>query len=820
MRGPWKESPISWRGTLWVAVGLAVAALLGGEWAMAQGGRRAPGSIVANAGKDLENVGFNAPVKLDGSRSRPSKGGGALHFQWQQVSGVPVTLTGANTATPSFITPPPSGYLENYWYVEGPGIPGTPGVANRARRGPDLKIWRVIPFGRQHKVLEFDLTVTDDGGGRATDRVTVFIDPKEGVEVSTGQNVVPVGVRTFMSGATSEATGTDWVAGSAQPGTHRQGTNDRITGWKWTLTSRPPGSQVVLQDATSQTPFLIPDVEGEYQISFEITAVGDIPEDYLDVDNNGRRGGDGLITDTPEKLPPPLTLIAAKWVGVGTIGGRTAKFSEGHCGACHDQPVTTSDGGTLPAILEDWQGTGHATILQRGLNGLLGPAYQESCLPCHTLGFDKSRSARNGGWDDLARGFRFKKPAPGLFNRLLDRFPALAQRANVQCENCHGPGSQHVGDPEKISHTLDPRVCAQCHDAAPEGAIFQQWRNHRHGYDVHILAQQTSPLPGVDVCQRCHSSEGWLRAVIEGGDPIAIPSPNRIGCATCHDPHSAGKEHQLRRKGPEDMVELPDGSLVEGGKGTVCMTCHNLALTSIKNPKGVNGYIDAYLAGETKIPGTEIAISNTFIPPSSQMPTNTEMLAGTGGYEFTDEKYARSFHFENPDTCVTCHMFKTPAEGEPGHNRVGGHTFNVRTPAELVGVRHGEEAGERVENVAACQQCHPGLDRLNRRARGDYDGDGRVEGVQDEVAGLIALVRSAPGFSNTITRSSTLAQAAARWNVGFVERDISAGIHNTAYAVTLLQRSYKKLTGNEVPGASIVSKREAYKSSRRVLRLK
>ncbi|MBI2876176.1 MAG: ammonia-forming cytochrome c nitrite reductase subunit c552, partial [Candidatus Tectomicrobia bacterium] len=187
---------------------------------------------------------------------------------------------------------------------------------------------------------------------------------------------------------------------------------------------------------------------------------------------------------------------------------------------------------------------------------------------------------------------------------------------------------------------------------------------------------------------------------------------------------------------------------------------------------------------------------------------------------FPGERYARSFHFENPNTCVTCHMFKTPAEGEEGHNRVGGHTFNVRSPEEFTGVQHGREAGEKVANMAACQQCHPGLQQLNRRARGDYDGDGRVEGVQDEVRDLLALVKSAPGYSATIKRTSTLEQAAARWNVAFVEQEGSTGIHNTAYAVTLLQRSYKKLAGNELPGADILSKRDDFTAKRGVLRLK
>ena len=58
---------------------------------------------VANAG-NTQNVAGGAAVSLDGSASSDPDGD-PLNFFWTQISGPPVTLTGSNSATPSFVAP-------------------------------------------------------------------------------------------------------------------------------------------------------------------------------------------------------------------------------------------------------------------------------------------------------------------------------------------------------------------------------------------------------------------------------------------------------------------------------------------------------------------------------------------------------------------------------------------------------------------------------------------------------------------------------------------------------------------------------------------
>jgi hypothetical protein len=123
------------------------------------------------------------------------------------------------------------------------------------------------------------------------------------------------------------------------------------------------------------------------------------------------------------------------------------------------------------------------------------------------------------------------------------------------------------------------------------------------------------------------------------------------------------------------------------------------------------------------------------------------------------------------------------------------------------------------ENIDVCNKCHPpavgmGLktfnsSRFNRAQLGNYNGDKAVEGVQDEVQGLLDLllkvildcgvtIRDQYPFWENITTDE---QKHATYNWLFVSNDKSLGMHNTARSVQLLQLSYKDLTGQDVPGA-------------------
>ncbi len=42
-------------------------------------------------------------------------------------------------------------------------------------------------------------------------------------------------------------------------------------------------------------------------------------------------------------------------------------------------------------------------IFSNGIDGYLSSHYSASCLPCHTVGYDTTATATNGGFDDVAK---------------------------------------------------------------------------------------------------------------------------------------------------------------------------------------------------------------------------------------------------------------------------------------------------------------------------------------------------------------------------------------------------------------------------------
>ena len=96
------------------------------------------------------------------------------------------------------------------------------------------------------------------------------------------------------------------------------------------------------------------------------------------------------------------------------------------CQRCHEQAY------------QQWSATRHAfayeTLLKKERY------FDAGCVSCHTTGFGYSTGFQIGDSDSTLKG--------------------------VQCETCHGPGKQHVGNPKKsnIRSGADTSLCLQCHD--------------------------------------------------------------------------------------------------------------------------------------------------------------------------------------------------------------------------------------------------------------------------------------------------------------------------------------------------------------------
>ncbi|TMB27495.1 MAG: hypothetical protein E6J62_19300 [Deltaproteobacteria bacterium] len=138
-----------------------------------------------------------------------------------------------------------------------------------------------------------------------------------------------------------------------------------------------------------------------------------------------------LAKKQPEKCPPPSRGEAAF---VGTSKGGKPQG----CASCHATQA------------EFWAQTGHAHAYETLVK--VHKQFSLDCVRCHVTGWQQP-----GG---VCRIDRTDAGGPGFQGRGKGR-------QDVQCEMCHGPGSQHSADPpDHIALDVPATVCMRCHEAA------------------------------------------------------------------------------------------------------------------------------------------------------------------------------------------------------------------------------------------------------------------------------------------------------------------------------------------------------------------
>ncbi|HKJ81165.1 MAG TPA: ammonia-forming cytochrome c nitrite reductase subunit c552 [Ignavibacteriaceae bacterium] len=488
----------------------------------------------------------------------------------------------------------------------------------------------------------------------------------------------------------------------------------------WSITSRPGGSVATFGatknlDTSNQVISFIPDKVGTYKITVT----------------------DGALSAT-------VTINSSLFVGTQV----------GACYVCHNgafRPVGVP-------LYSKWSQTGHATMLERGLNGTLSDHYGESCISCHTTGYDKL--ANNNGFDDYP--FTFPDTLmPGMYDSMKTAYPQAMALANIQCESCHGPGADHYGaiTDSKMVKSLDADNCAWCHDEGTHHFIPESASFSRHSNPT-TLARGSSAD-----CAPCHSGSGFV-SWIKGGkaELTTAPAVAKISCGVCHDPHDATNINQLRTV----TATFQNGvTVTTGQKGALCMNCHQARRDAVE-------YTNDYLNN----------LSSHYGPHHGPQ---GDMLAGTNGITFGWRTTSSPHLAATKDACVDCHMAATNSE-----SKVGGHTLNMVDPVSGV------------DNVAACAPCHGtiGTEFSDKKfyvnGNADLDGDGTANGLQVEMEGLLhklALLLPPKGSTDVSINDSTvtLLEAQAGYNYLFVEEDRSLGIHNPAYAYSLIASSIVKL---------------------------
>jgi hypothetical protein len=471
------------------------------------------------------------------------------------------------------------------------------------------------------------------------------------------------------------------------------------------------------------------------------------------------------------------------YLALSTLGAALTVFALAGCGG-NSGPVPgavgTSSGGNVQV-----GGTG-STVNLTGLlpDGQAGATRvgKDTCGGCHG-----PAKATEGDVDKLT-----------TFNETQHA------KSGIECEDCHGPGSNHVNaDPADRQNTIltfpnimKPVVCAQCHSAVTRQAgepldQYDEWTASKHDGVVADAANSTGRYA---TCMRCHTD--WMRIQeLEEGQPLteeelteitetALEAEEGTGpfhsasCAVCHDPHGKhsenalhnGEDKQLRHK-PHQVLTQANYATSAIGPGTqptsyaafdhVCAECHNA--------RGVDPS-DARLQASTSRPSMHD--SNQF-----------NMLMGFGGSEadlaVPNDKRA-SAHRDVADQCVGCHMSQ-------GHAMVAGNqgctgTGGCHSASEVASLKSALQNSVS-DGVAALQLR---MNRWGSTPGNDIDGKGSLSWQYSGSFGGPASGAAGQGLVPIQVKR-------ARHNYYFILRDLSKGVHNPVYTRYLLQQANAQL---------------------------
>ncbi len=198
----------------------------------------------------------------------------------------------------------------------------------------------------------------------------------------------------------------------------------------------------------------------------------------------------------------------------------------------------------------------------------------EACLECHAQYASAWSSVRH--------------------NRYLRREALKPEQRG--CEGCHGPGSQHLQDPNFRSIKNEKRLrglaavqpCLQCHEADVKAASWLQTEHSRAGvtcwacHDVHQAPGYPAMLrkPKQELCVSCHVASK-IEFKMNSHHPV---EEGRQTCTDCHDPHQEGLGTRQLLKNSQDRCLrchlekrgpfVYEHQTATGAGEDNCLTCH------------------------------------------------------------------------------------------------------------------------------------------------------------------------------------------------------------------------------------------------------
>ncbi|MEE8357039.1 MAG: hypothetical protein V3R33_06985 [Anaerolineales bacterium] len=300
-----------------------------------------------------------------------------------------------------------------------------------------------------------------------------------------------------------------------------------------------------------------------------------------------------------------------------------------------------------------------------------------------------------------------------------------------------GPtGAQGEQGPAGSEASVPDLSCKECHnDTTKITGKKTAWSESRHG-SGEAFSRGTSSS-----CAGCHSGGGFSTRIAAGLNPdeveVGDPNPTRQDCRACHQIHTTftGEDFALETTDPVTLYAT--GGTFDGGKGNLCANCHQTRRAISLYPPDSDGNIE---------------VNSTHWGPHHG--GEAPMLMGLGGAGVEGSPSGHALAVE--DTCVTCHLGEDKS-----------HTFEP--------------------DDSTCTACHVDAE--------DFDINGVQTRIEELGAEVLELLEAKGMYDDhPVIGFYPEAEAQALWNYLFViEEDTSKGVHNSKYAIALLEAAVEAL---------------------------
>ncbi|MCC6800554.1 MAG: hypothetical protein IT325_10575 [Anaerolineae bacterium] len=375
------------------------------------------------------------------------------------------------------------------------------------------------------------------------------------------------------------------------------------------------------------------------------------------------------------------------------------------------------------------------------------PAYdwEDQCAACHATGF----SVETGAW--LEDG--------------------------VQCETCHGPGSDHLAvvrsrgaTPAEISASIvlspDSAICGACHsqgasaDGHPYPVDYVAGDNllADGGFTLFPPGDEAHWWPSGHARQKYMQFNEWLNSTHATSlDGLRASERAEDACLVCHSVDYVWGRVPGGAEASEDGGTLASVTIANAAHGVECVSCH-----VIHPESGAPAGLDFMLSAEPYAMCVECHqdtdVTGVIHAPVKEMYEGEALIEGVEGVP--------SAHFvaAGGPTCVTCHMPRVPVDA----GTRGSHAFHPVMPGAALDVETLQDS---------CSICHA-----------DQVGAAGLQQLIDDI--------QADTQARLETARAAMTAEAADWvdaALRFVEGDGSLGVHNYVYTDRVLDRVEREL---------------------------